>query len=344
MVMLELALIFLGALFVSITLTPLARHLGARYGLVDRPRAGEIQSCPVARTGGYAIVLSFMVALVLSLLLFSRSLPEYLRIYGFLLGALLIIPAALWDDIKRVGPLPQLGAQALIALVPISFGLLIDDVANPFGGIVNLPLYVALPFTFFWILGLINTVNFLDTMDGLAAGVTIIAATILFVRSFELEQYTIAVLPLALAGACAGFLPYNFNPARVFMGTSGSLFLGYSLAILAIIGGAKIATALMVLGIPILDVALVIIQRLIRRRSPLVGGDSAHLPHHLFAIGISQRRIVFLLYGLCLTTGWLALALSSIQKLYLFSGTALIFTIFLVALALRRYGSASVDR
>ena len=155
----------------------------------------------------------------------------------------------------------------------MAFGLIITTVANSFGGLVVFPIVVAVPFTLLWIVGMINTLNLIDTMDGLAAGVTAIAGLVLFARSVSLGQYTISLLPLALAGVCIGFLRYNFNPTGIIMGTSGSTFLGFALATLALIGGAKIATAAFVLGLPIVDVAMVIIQRSVWHRSPLAGGD-----------------------------------------------------------------------
>jgi len=142
-------------------------------------------------------------------------------------------------------------------------------------------------------------------------------------------------LPLALAGACAGFLPRNFNPARIFAGSGGSYFLGYALAVLSIIGGAKIATALMVLGLPILDVGTVIARRLLAGRSPFRGGDGAHLVHRLSAVGVPTRRIAFLAYAVCGATGLLALSLGRIEKLYLFVAVAFILAVLGASLIIR---------
>lgn len=329
------ALVFLVAFIASLVLTPAARALGVRLGFVDKPRPGELQNRPVARTGGYAIFAAFAIALGASLVVFPRFADEYPKLLGLVLGALLILPIAYVDDARRLGPMPQLIGQALVAAVAMSFGLILDNVANPFGGLISLPLYVAIPVTLFWYIGMINTLNFIDTMDGLAGGVTTIAAAILFVRAVDLGQYSIAVLALALAGACLGFLPYNLHPARVFMGTSGSMFLGYALAVLAIIGGAKLATIVMVLGVPIFDTALVIARRLLAGRSPFKGGDSAHLPHRMLAIGLPQPLIAFILYGFCLLLGYFALALSAIQKLYAFGGMAVMLGAAVVFIAYR---------
>jgi UDP-GlcNAc:undecaprenyl-phosphate/decaprenyl-phosphate GlcNAc-1-phosphate transferase len=332
---LGMAAVFGAALLSAYILTPLAERICWHYGLVDQPRKGELQVRPAARAGGYAIVGAFLIALAVSLLLFPRDFAEYVRLAGFLLGVALIIPLALVDDFKRLNPGAQGIGQLAIAVPPVIFGIVIDSIVGPFGSLVEFPLYVALPITVFWTVGMINTLNFIDTMDGLATGIAAIAAAILFARSFDLGQYSIAVLPLALVGACIGFLPYNFSPARIFAGSGGSYFLGYTLAVLAIIGGAKIATALMVLGLPIVDVAVVILRRLLAGRSPFKGGDGAHLVHRLAAAGLPPRLIAFLVYALCALAGGLALSLSSTQKLYLFVVVALVLALIVVALVVK---------
>jgi UDP-GlcNAc:undecaprenyl-phosphate GlcNAc-1-phosphate transferase len=154
-----------------------------------------------------------------------------------------------------------------------------------------------------------------------------IAAVILFVVCLSLRQSTIALLPLALAGACLGFVPYNFNPARVFMGTTGSMFLGYALGVIAIIGGAKIASTMLVLGVPVLDALLVIMQRSLARRQPWQGGDNAHLVHRLLGIGLTQRKIALLVYALCALFGWLATSLMRTEKFYAFAALAIVLAI-----------------
>lgn len=299
----------------AIVLTPLAGRLGQRLGMIDKPRPGELQRVPMARTGGYALLGAFLVAIAVSLWLTPRSPAELTRILGLVAGVILILPLAYLDDRRRLGPAPQLVGQIAIAFVAMAFGLIIVDVANPFGGMIALPIIIALPFTLFWFVAMVNTLNVVDTMDGLAAGITAIAALVLFARSVSLGQDTVAVLPIALAGVCVGFLRYNFNPARIIMGTSGSMFLGFTLAALALIGGAKIATAAFVLGLPILDFALVIVQRSANRRSPFAGGDDAHLPHRLFRRGLSTRRITLLIYAVCAAGGTLAMTLNGVQKL-----------------------------
>ncbi len=322
----------LGVSFVAaLVLTPIAGRLGERFGLVDRPRKGEVQEHPAPRSGGYGLVVAFILAVVASFALIPHSGDELTRVLGLIIGIVLVLPIALVDDLKRLGPFPQLIGQIGLAVVAMAFGLVIRNVANPFGGLIPLPMIVAVPFTLVWIVGMINTLNWFDTVDGLAAGMSAIAAIVLFARSVSLGQYTVSLLPLALAGACIGFLRYNFNPARIFMGTSGSTFLGFALAILALIGGAKIATAAFVLGLPIIDTGLVIVQRSARRRSPFVGGDDAHLPHKLIARGLSAKRISLTIYAVCAAGGMLAMTLNGIQKLWIIVVVGAIAT----ALALR---------
>jgi UDP-GlcNAc:undecaprenyl-phosphate GlcNAc-1-phosphate transferase len=334
----QLALIFAVALGAAALLVPLAAAIGLLVGgpLVDRPRPGEVQRRPIGRTGGYGVVAAFFLALAASLPLVERYNPdEYSRLAGLALGAAFLLPFAAWDDAKRLPPLPQLLAQLGCAAVPLAFGVRLDTVSNPFGvaggaGLLSeqlrLPLALIGPATILWIVGMITAINWLDTSDGLAGGVSMISAVVLFLASITLpqQQYTIALLPLALAGACLGFLVYNFPPARIYMGTSGSMFLGYALGVLSIIGGAKIATAVLVLGIPILDTALVIVQRLAAGRSPMRGGDNAHLVHRLHAAGFSARQIALLLYALTALFGSLSLYLTKAQKFYAFAGIVLV--------------------
>jgi UDP-N-acetylmuramyl pentapeptide phosphotransferase/UDP-N-acetylglucosamine-1-phosphate transferase len=164
--------------------------------------------------------------------------------------------------------------------------------------------------TLFWVMGMMNTVNWLDGLDGLATGVGFIAAALFAIHSYRLGQLEIALFPTALAGACLGFLPSNFHPARVFLGTAGAMVLGYALATLSILAPARIATALLVLGIPIVDVAWLIVSRWQRGRSPVQAGRD-HLHHRLLDLGLGQRQIVALYYLFCLLFGSLALVAPS---------------------------------
>jgi UDP-GlcNAc:undecaprenyl-phosphate/decaprenyl-phosphate GlcNAc-1-phosphate transferase len=317
------------ALAGGLVLTPLAMRWSWLVGLVDHPRPGEIQRAAIPRAGGHGIYLPFVIAVLVSLALAPRDPAEMHRIFGLLAGVAVLVPFAIWDDFKRLGALPQLLAQILVALVPVAFGITISSISNPFapppfGGVIPLPVWIAVPATVAWLVLMMNSMNWLDTMDGLAGGVGVIAAVILFLVSYSLQQSTIALLPLALAGACLGFVPYNFNPARVFMGTTGSMFIGYALGVTALIGGAKIASTMLVLGVPVLDALFVIVQRLLSGRRPWRGGDNAHLVHRLLGAGMTQRRIALLVYGICGLFGWLATSLIRTEKFYAFAALGIV--------------------
>ncbi len=339
----QLLLVFAVAAGAALALVPLSARIGAAVGLIDLPRPGEVQRRPVGRAGGYGIVAAFFLALAVSIPIADRFPSEFPALAGLTLGAALLVPFAAWDDARRLGPLPQLVAQFACAAVPIAFGIRMTSISNPFGTALQLPAWLVVPVTLLWIVGMINTLNWIDTMDGLAGGVALIGALVLCAKSLLQEgpdghlrpQYTIAMLLLALAGACLGFLVYNFPPARIFMGTGGSMFLGYALGVLSIIGGAKIATAALVLGVPILDTALVILQRLAGRRSPFRGGDGRHLVHRLLAAGLSVRQIAVLLYVLTALFGSLALRLLKTDKFYAFAIMVLAVGLLFLFLKLR---------
>lgn len=261
------------------------------------------------------------------------------RVLFILLGGAIITLFMAVDDVRRLPALPRLFAQigvALLVVIP-SFiwpggpniividstttiteppgtlhfdqgvGVLATTVRNPFGGTLEFPLILAALVTVFWIVGMTNTINWIDGLDGLAAGVSAISCAVLFIIMGPiLQQFTLSYLPLILGAAILGFLPYNIHPARIFMGDSGAMFLGFTLAIISIVGGAKVAATLLLLGIPLLDGVYMIIYRLYRGRSPLAA-DRGHLHHRLLDIGLSQQQVVMIFYLLSGTFGLVAL-------------------------------------
>lgn len=345
----HMAVVFAVAFAGALLLVRLSAAIGLAIGgpLVDQPRPGEIQQRPTSRTGGYGIAAAFLLAIAVSIPIApwvegDRGWDGTLA--GVAAGVLFLVPFAMWDDYKRLPPLPQLFAQIGCAAVPLFFGIRLDSVSNPFGSnSLAFPAAIAVIATLFWIVGMINAFNWLDTMDGLAGGVAMIGAIVLFIATLLQRtpdgslQYTTSLLPLALVGACLGFLCYNFPPARLFMGTGGSMFLGYALGVLSIIGSVKIATAVLVLGLPILDTALVIVQRVARGRSPMQGGDDAHLVHRLLKAGLSVRQIVLLFYTLTALFGTLSVALTKAQKFYGFAG--IVIAVGALLLFLKRRGA-----
>lgn len=310
--MMTYLVVFVTAFILALTLAPLSGLLGRRLQVTDRPGGRRAHQGEVSRLGGVALFVAFAGA---GLLVFGLSAlgiwppvatEDRKLLTGVLLGSTVVFAFGLWDDRRELSAWPQFVAQFGVALIAIGFDIIIERVTLPIFGYTIFPPWITYPLTVFWVMGMINTVNWLDGLDGLAAGVTAIASLLFAVHAYRLEQTTVALFPLALAAACLGFLPFNFHPARVFMGSSGSMFLGYALASLSILAPAKVATALLVLGIPIIDVAWVTIRRWRRQRNPMLAGRD-HLHHRLLEFGLTQRQIVLLYYTFCTTFGLLAL-------------------------------------
>ncbi|MEO8287266.1 MAG: MraY family glycosyltransferase [Chloroflexota bacterium] len=329
--------LFLVTLLVSLGLTPLVRRWAIGHGWVDEPdEERRVHKIPVPRLGGLAMFVAFAVGVLLTFLFpvlrqgkQGNELYETSRVLLMLVGAGIITAVMAVDDIKRLKPLPrlawQIGVAALVVVPSIIWpgganpptaanplgdpagtihydqgaGVLATNVQSPFGGLIELPLFLAAFLTIFWIIGTTNAINWIDGLDGLAASVSAVACVVLFVVTGPvLGQWTLAYLPLILAAAILGFLPYNLHPARIFMGDSGAMFLGFTLAVLSVIGGAKVAAALLVLGVPLLDGVYMIIYRLARGKSP-VAAERGHLHHRLLDIGFSQGQIVLIYVVLC---------------------------------------------
>jgi UDP-GlcNAc:undecaprenyl-phosphate GlcNAc-1-phosphate transferase len=315
------ALVFLIPLLLALSISPLTARLGLKLGILDRPGGRRRHVGRVSRLGGVALYLAFTSGLLLVLFLPSRLLPprqdprEVTRLTGLLLGTGFVFLFGLLDDRFRFPPCPQYAAQFIASLIAIAFVIHIKHVNSPFTtqfllGPDGFPWPLVGVFTALWIMGMMNTVNFLDGLDGLAAGVGAILCAVLAVHMIRQNQLSVALLPLALLGATLGFIPHNFHPAKVFMGSSGSYALGFALGALGIIGGARMATVLLAMGLPILDVAWQIVRR--RRLGRPIGlSDRGHLHFRLQDMGYSQRAIVLAYYLFCALFGLLALLLSS---------------------------------
>lgn len=304
-------LVFASAFLLALVLTPLATRLAYKTGAIDQPRDRHQHNRPTPKLGGVPLFVAFFAAVGVSLYYPRTDELEMTRITGLFLGCTLMFIVGLYDDHRELAPLPQLIAQILAASIATMCGILIREIPNPFDGqSLYLELWFAFLFTLFWLVGMMNTINWLDGLDGLAGGVVVIAGMMLFAHTFRLGQNSVALLVLALIGSGLGFLVFNFFPAQIFMGSAGANVLGLALGALAIIGGAKVGTALLVLIIPILDVAWQIVQRLRAGRSPF-SADRGHLHHRLLDLGLPQRVIVLLYYLLTAILGALALTLPS---------------------------------
>jgi UDP-N-acetylmuramyl pentapeptide phosphotransferase/UDP-N-acetylglucosamine-1-phosphate transferase len=337
---------FVSAALLTAVVVPLVRRLGLRWGLIDQPDSRKQHTTPMVRLGGVGIVAGFALALglVWGLGWFGSLEPAKDQlIWTTLAGSLCFFAIGLGDDLFALPPLPRLAAQLAVAMVVWSKGVRIGALDLPFGlggfsGSIGLPEGLSLLATVIWLVGITNAINWLDGLDGLAAGVSGIAAIGLISVSFSLHQSAAGVLAAALAGACLGFLRYNFNPARIFMGDGGSYFLGFALASISIVGPAKGLTTvsvllpLLILSLPLADMSAVIMGRLSAGRSPF-SPDRRHLHHRLLRAGFSHRRTVVLIYAF---TQWLAalalvLANAEMRFLWLALATAVLIGVVIVS-------------
>ena len=289
-----LALSFLLAL----ALTPVSMWAARRWDVVDRPGGRRQHRGAVPRMGGLAIYGGFVGANLLVRALPQSWLPatadpaEAFRWVGLMTGATFVVAFGLLDDKYGFKSGPQYLAQVAAAGIAIFFTIFIERINNPFGpGQIVFPWYIIWPLTIFWFMGFINTVNFLDGVDGLAASTAAVVTVVLAIHMYRTGQYSVMLVALTLLGSVLGFLIYNWPPAKVFMGSSGSYFLGFTLAALGLIAGARVATLLLVMGLPIMDVAWLIWWRW-RHHQPLFQGDRNHLHFRLLDKGYSPRQIV----------------------------------------------------
>lgn len=312
-------IVFAIGLSTSLMLVPVAEWLGRRFNVVSKfggRRTTEGDMRHVSKLGGLALFGGFTLAALLAQLLPVPRLDPYeiVRFIGLMGGALVIFLVGLLDDLFEFGAIPQFIGQCVAAGIAVLFQIFIQYLNNPFTGeqTAPFPYLITVAISLFWLVFMMNTMNFLDGLDGLAGGVTLIAGAMLFINSaFRVEpaQTSVALLPLALMGATLGFLLNNFYPARIFMG-GGATYLGYVLGALSIIGGAKMATILLVMGLPLIDVVWQAVNRIRQGRNPF-SGDRGHLHFRLLDRGFTQRQIVIGYYVFCTCFGALTLITSS---------------------------------
>ncbi len=313
---------FAVALTASLALTPVVRRLALALGALDRPNERSVHSHPVPLLGGLAVFAAFAAATLVT----TRGGDA--PVHGVLLGGLVIVLVGLVDDLVTLRPSAKLAGQVLAALVLPAFGVRIDHVTNPFGeGLLWMGL-LAVPVTTLWVVAVVNIMNLVDGLDGLATGIGSIAAlTLLVAALLQPEPLVLPVLlAAALAGAGIGFLPYNFHPAKIFLGDAGAMFVGYALAATSILGSLKspaavtLAVPVLALGLPILDTGLAIYRRW-RRGTSIARADREHFHHRLLQLGLSQREAVLAMY---LGTGWLGISALAVQKANLWIGLGIV--------------------
>ncbi|HCX04721.1 MAG TPA: undecaprenyl-phosphate alpha-N-acetylglucosaminyl 1-phosphate transferase [Clostridiales bacterium] len=311
----EYYLVFFTAFVLSFFFTPVARQLAFKLGILDIPKDDrKVHKEPIPYLGGAAIYASA----IFTMLIFSDLDKTAVSI---MVGGTVIFLIGLIDDIKDISPKLKLAGQIIAAMIAVYGGAKINYITNPIPGYNVIYLeHFATPISILWIVGITNTINLVDGLDGLASGVAAISAsTMMFMASISGFDYILLECAV-IAGSSLGFLPYNFNPAKIFMGDTGALFLGYMLAVISILGFLKTVTLaaiiimVLVLGIPLFDTFFAIVRR-IRNKKPIMEADRGHVHHRLLAKGFTQRQTVLILYIVSILFGAAAIFFSDSEPL-----------------------------
>lgn len=337
-----IGLALLVAAGVAFLLTPVAIRFAVRAGAIDLPDEGRrVHRRPIPRGGGLAVASAFVIvgSLFLWFALDRRIYANWPQVtvpsnaidpeqfIALMAGVAIAAVFGFVDDRWQLRARWQLLEQLILAGIALAGGILISTIYNPlaiFGGAPTQALDPALAtlLTVIWIVGMINSINFIDGLDGLSTGVSLIAALTIGVISLNATVATVeplvALLCAVLAGSLAGFLPWNFHPAKVFIGTTGVYAVGFALAVLSILTAAKVAVALLILGVPIIDTFWIIVRRLSQRKSPFTP-DRGHMHHRLLDLGLSHRDAVLVIYGLCALLAVVSIVLSDRQAIYAFT-------------------------
>ena len=340
----DIAIAFLLAFITAFVITPYTIRLAKKVGAVDYPNDRRINKKPMPRLGGLAVIAGFMVSAIY--LIITMSIEKKVnfaeeglnrKLIGCLLGAIILGITCYIDDVKDIKPLVKLAGQVIAAIVVVSSGVLIDNFTIPFKeNSVMLNEVFSFILTVGWIVGITNAINLIDGLDGLSSGITLISCISLLIIFALNESPLIAIILItALAGAIVVFLPYNFNPAKTFIGDVGSNFMGFAIAVISILGVAKTYTAIViiapiiVLALPIFDTLWAIVRRIVKTKSikGVFKADKGHLHHRLMAKGYTQKQAVLILYGITATLGMVAIILldSGIWKALSFALLVVVF-------------------
>ena len=300
------------ALILSFAATPGVKWFANRVGAIDVPKdSRRIHKEPMPRLGGLAIFIGFLLSVIL-LVDITR------QIQGVLLGAVVVVIVGVIDDIMPLPALLKFFIQIIAALIAVGHGVVIDAFSNPFVFSASRYIFLrsfSIPITVIWIVAITNSVNLIDGLDGLAVGVSIISSIAMVIISLMVSDPNVALIMAALAGACLGFMPYNFNPAKIFMGDAGALLLGYILATVSILGLFKFyavvsfAAPFLVLALPLFDTSFAFLRRLLKGKNPM-SPDRGHFHHRLLDMGLSQKQAVAVLYAISGVLGFAAVVIA----------------------------------
>ena len=348
----DIAIAFMLAFITTFVITPYTIKLAKKTGAVDTPKdERRINTTTMPRLGGLAVIAGFIISIIYLIIILSieKSINlfednMYIKLIGFLIGGLIIGVVCFIDDLKDLPPLVKLAAQVIAAIIVVSFGLRIENVNIPFFSYVGLLNAFSIILTIGWIIGVTNAINLIDGLDGLSSGIALISCvSMLIIFALNGSPIIAILLITALAGSLSGFLPFNFNPAKTFMGDAGSNFLGYSLSVISIFGVAKtytlivIVAPLIILGLPVLDTLVAIFRRIIKGKSlkAIMQADKGHLHHKLLKKGFTQKEAVLIMYAITAALGIFAIILldSGIWKALSF----LILVVVIIAIGFKNF-------
>ncbi|GGB60071.1 undecaprenyl/decaprenyl-phosphate alpha-N-acetylglucosaminyl 1-phosphate transferase [Virgibacillus dakarensis] len=308
----------------AIILTPFVKKLAILIGAVDKPNHRKVHQKMMPRLGGLAIYISFLIGFLL-------FLPQTVNYWSVVIGATIIMLVGILDDVMQLSAKLKFGGQLIAAMVPVFGGYTIEFITVPFGDRIEFGA-AAIPLTIIWIVAITNAINLIDGLDGLAAGVSSIALLTISVLAISMGNYPIALISLMLLGSTLGFLVYNFHPAKIFMGDTGSLFLGYMISVIAVMGLFKnvalfsLMVPIIILAIPILDTLFAIIRRIVHKK-PLASPDKFHLHHCIIRMGYSHSQTVIMIYAL---SGLFSLAAVILTRSAMWGTTITLLTVLIV--------------
>lgn len=324
---------FVVACLIALLMTPLVKRFAFWVGAVDAPNHRKVHSRIMPRLGGLAIFIAFVGAYIVV----SPAVQSDVAL-GLLVGGAIIVLVGALDDRFDLSPRIKLLGQIIAACVVVYSGVVIDLVNVPFGDSVISLTWLSVPLTIFWIVGVTNAINLIDGLDGLSAGVSGIAITTILVLALMMGNVTVVLLSVILLGSIIGFLFYNFHPAKIFMGDSGALFLGFALATLSILGFKQsivlsLLVPIMILGVPISDTLFAILRRWVNK-TPISKPDKSHLHHCLLQLGFSHRVTVLIIYGIASIFGASAVLLSYMSEQEVIWGMVLLIVVLIAVLVL----------
>jgi UDP-GlcNAc:undecaprenyl-phosphate/decaprenyl-phosphate GlcNAc-1-phosphate transferase len=327
---------FVAALFIALLLTPLVKRFAFWVGAVDAPNQRKVHSRIMPRLGGLAIFLAFIGAYFIVSPAIDTLQADVIK--GLLIGGTIVVIIGALDDRFDLSPKVKLLGQILAASVVVYNGVVIDLVNTPFGDTTISLSWLAVPLTIFWIVGVTNAINLIDGLDGLSAGVSAIATLTILVLALMMGNVTVVLLCVILLGSIGGFLFYNFHPAKIFMGDSGALFLGFCLATLSVLGFKQatvvsLLVPIMILGVPLSDTFFAIMRRWVNNL-PISVADKSHLHHCLLQLGFSHRTTVLIIYGIASLFGTSAVLLSYMSEQQALWGAIVLIAVLLCVLVL----------